>query len=102
MACVPSGFLGVVALCVLLGCAAASPVNEGSVAETQLHAPCPPQGGCVEPLSCIGGAEEGEPSSCELACSGVCPGPLSCMPRPDGQRGGVCREPPEGPRGWGR
>lgn len=91
------GLLGV-----LLGCAAPSPVASGTVADTQLHAPCPSQGGCVEPLSCVPGAEANEPSTCELLCSGVCPGLLTCMPRPDGQRGGVCQAPPEGPRGWSR
>jgi hypothetical protein len=92
--------LGVFAL--LLGCAAPSPVAPGTVADTQLHAPCPAQGGCVEPLSCVPGAEANEPSTCELLCSGVCPGLLTCMARPDGQRGGVCQAPAEGPRGWNR
>ncbi len=98
---VPKGVLGVGLASVFLACAAASPVAPGSRAETQLHASCPSQGGCVEPLSCVGGEDSREPATCELACDGSCPLPLQCMPRSDGQRGGVCLGPPERPRGWG-
>jgi hypothetical protein len=101
MACVRWSLLGVGLVSLLLGCAAVPPVAPGSVAETQLHAPCPAPQGCVEPLSCVGGEDSREPGTCELVCTGACPLPLQCMPRPDGQRGGVCTEPPAGPRGWG-
>jgi hypothetical protein len=101
VACIPKGVLGLGLLSLLLGCGAASPVPPGSLAETQLHAPCPAQGGCVEPLTCVGGEDAREPASCELACDGSCPLPLQCMPRSDGQRGGVCLVAPERRRGWG-
>ena len=99
MACIPTAALAVGVASMLLGCSAVPPVPPGSMAEAQLHAPCPAQGGCVESLACVGGEEE--LATCELTCSGSCPWPLQCMPRPDGQRGGVCLAPPERPRGWG-
>jgi hypothetical protein len=85
----------------LLGCAAASPVAPGSVAEIQLHAPCPANGSCAEPLVCVGGEDAREPASCELSCDGSCPVPLQCMPRADGQRGGVCTPPAARAHPWG-
>jgi hypothetical protein len=88
------GVVGLGLASVLLGCAAAPVVAPGSAAETQLHAPCPATGSCVEPLTCVGGEDAREPSTCELACNGDCPLPLQCMPRADGQRGGVCTPPP--------
>lgn len=91
--------LGVLLL--LFGCAAEPPVPPGSVAEMQLHTPCPPGGSCAEPLTCVGGGEAREPATCELSCHGSCPVPLACMPRPDGQRGGVCSPPPERAHPWG-
>ncbi len=78
----------------LLGCAQAPAVPPGSKAETQLHAPCPAQGGCAEPLVCVGGSDARQEASCELDCSGGCPPPTSCMARPDGESGGVCAPPP--------
>ncbi len=84
-----------------LGCAATPAVPPGSLAETQLHAPCPAAGGCETPLVCVGGGDTGEEARCELGCSGSCPAPLSCMPRTDGQRGGVCAEAPARPRPFG-
>jgi hypothetical protein len=85
----------------LLGCAAAPQVPPGSVAEMQLHGPCPSSGSCAEPLTCVGGEEAREPATCELSCNGSCPVPLACMPRVDGQRGGVCSPPPERTHLWG-
>jgi hypothetical protein len=84
-----------------LGCAATPPLPPGSLAETQLHGPCPAAGGCVTPLVCVGGADSGEEARCELGCSGSCPPPLTCMSRTDGQRGGVCEEAPPSPRPYG-
>jgi hypothetical protein len=101
MACGDKGLLGVGLALTLLGCAATPPVPPGSTAELQLHTPCPSDGRCAEPLSCVGGEDERETATCELACQGSCPLPLECMPRSDGQRGGVCLPPPERTHPWG-
>jgi hypothetical protein len=94
------GILGPGLVSMLLGCAAAPSVAPGSVAETQLHAACPDTGRCEEPLICVGGEDTREPRTCELACHADCPASFQCMPRPDGEKGGVCmpstRPPPFG------
>jgi hypothetical protein len=101
MACHCKGVVGLGLATMLFGCAATPPVPPGSTAELQLHAPCPADGGCAEPLSCVGGEDAREVATCELACNGSCVLPLQCMPRADGVRGGVCLPPPEHPHPWG-
>ena len=101
MACSCKGVIGLGLATALLGCAATPAVPPGSTAELQLHAPCPSDGQCAEPLSCVGGEDARETATCELACNGSCPLPLQCMPRPDGQRGGVCSPPPQPAHPWG-
>jgi hypothetical protein len=99
-----SSYKGVVGLglaTLVLGCAATPPVPPGSTAEAELHAPCPASGRCAESLTCVGGDDPREVATCELACNGSCPLPLQCMPRADGQRGGVCLPPPERAHPWG-
>ncbi|MGO9831472.1 MAG: hypothetical protein ACLPJH_15135 [Myxococcaceae bacterium] len=97
----PLALTACLCLWALLGCAASSPVPIGSVAETQLHAPCPASGVCEEPLSCMAGGDSGEEATCELGCSGGCPAPFTCMARTDGQAGGVCQAPPKRTRPLG-
>ena len=83
---------------VFVGCATTPAVAPGSEAEVQLHERCPASGVCAAPLICVGGADEREEATCELACDGACPLPLQCMARPDGQRGGICTAPQASPR----
>ena len=101
MNCGYKGIVGWGLASALWGCAATPAVPSGSTAETQLHEPCPAQGLCAAPLSCVGGEDARELGTCELVCTGSCPSPLQCMPRSDGQRGGVCLPPPQRTHPWG-
>jgi len=94
--------VGLAALVTVAGLAACvgPAIAPGSAAETELHRPCPARSGCAQPLTCVAAAP-GEPGTCELPCTEECLAPLLCMPRTDGQRGGVCSEKPARTAPWG-